>query len=232
MCLLAVAVSTTVSMGSASAQGRPDDRFPWIESRLPRGGAFCGGECAVHIYGGAATSTSMTSMFALDDVATFAPEEFVPPWDWDFTGTGLIAGALSRRLLTVASVIDIEGEAGIGQRFGNMRETEIWTALYLRWTWFPWNQVMRTTVAVSTGLNLATGTPATERERDSNGRGSKLLHFFSPEITFGLPSHPEWDLVARIHHRSGARILFGDIALFNGVGGGVHFATLGIRYRF
>ena len=91
---------------------------------------------------------------------------------------------------------------------------------------------MRTTIATSTGLNLATGAPAAERERDSDGRGSKLLHYFSPEITLGLPSQPRWDLVARVHHRSGGRILFGDIDLFNGVGGGVHFATLGIRYRF
>jgi hypothetical protein len=199
---------------------------------LARGRAFCGGQCAVHVFGGAATSTSMTSMFALDDIATFAPEKFVAPWEWDFTGSGLIAGAVSRRLLTIASAIDIEGEAGIGQRFGHMHETEFWAALYARWTWFPWNHILRTSIATSTGLSFATGVPWAERERDDRRRGSKLLHYFSPEITFGLPSHPEWDLVARIHHRSGARVLFGDTALFNGVDGGTHFATLGIRYRF
>jgi hypothetical protein len=222
----------TVDVGSASAQVRPDDPIRWIESRLPRGGAFCGGECAVHVYGGAATRTSMPAMFALDGDLSFAAEEFIAPWDWDFTGTGLVAGALSRRLLTFAGVIDIEGETGIGQRFGNMRETEFWVALYARWTWFPWNHIVRTTIATSTGFNFATGVPAAEREWDSTRRGSKLLHFFSPEITLGLPSHPDWDLVARIHHRSGGRILFGEIDMFNGVGGGVHFATLGIRYRF
>lgn len=54
----------------------------------------------------------------------------------------------------------------------------------------------------------------------------------SPEITFALPQDPPWELVARLHHRSGMRILLGDVALFNGVDGGAHFMTLGVRWRF
>lgn len=230
--LVVVVACLLLGIGQAHAQSSDVSKLPWFESMLTRGRDFCSGQCAVHVYGGAATTTSMTSMFALDDVATFAPEKFVPPWDWDFTGSGLIAGALSRRLLTIASVIEFEGEVGIGQRFGHMHETEFWAALYARWTWFPWNHILRTSIATSTGLSFATGVPWAERERDDRRRGSKLLHFFSPEIALGLPSHPAWDLVARIHHRSGARILFGDTALFHGVDGGTHFATLGIRYRF
>ncbi len=146
--------------------------------------------------------------------------------------SGIVAGAASRKLVRLLGVVDIEGEAGVGQRFGRMTETEAWTALFFRWTWFPWNSYLTTTIAASTGLNYATGVPAEERVRDGAGRSSKLLHFFSPEITFALPSQPQLEFVARLHHRSGGRILFGDIPLFNGVDGGAQFATLGVRYRF
>jgi hypothetical protein len=231
--LLLATLATCLAIAlPASAQSDTAEATVWLDVKSPGERGFCAGQCAVHVYGGAATRTSMTSMFALDDVATFAPEKFVPPWEWEFTGAGLVAGAVSRRLMTIARVIDLEAEVGIGQRFGNMHETEVWAALFARWTWFPWNDYVRTSIATSTGLNYASGIPAAERERDGQRRGSKLLHYFSPELTLGLPSVPQWDLVARIHHRSGARVLFGDVGLFHGVDGGAHFATIGLRYRF
>lgn len=192
----------------------------------------CAGHCAVHVYGGRETTTSMTSIFGLDDVATFAPDKYVAPWDWQFRDTGLAAIALSRRMVTVLGIVDVEGEIGAGQRFGRMTETELWAAMFFRWNWFPWNDYLKTTIAASTGANYATGVAWDERTRDAQRRGSHLLHFFSPEITLGLPSQPAWELVGRIHHRSGGRVLFGDVAFFNGVDGGAHFATLGLRYRF
>ncbi len=219
--------------GTTNAEPAPKADFSWFENHLPKSSEpFCAGQCAMHVYGGVFTTTGMLSMFGLENLTTFVPEAYVPPWEWDFARAGIVAGAASRRLATIASVIDLEGEFGIGQRFGLMHETEVWAALYARWTWFPWNRYVRTTIAASTGLNFASAVPDIERQRDKTGRGSRLLHFFSPEITIGLPAYPRWDLVARIHHRSGARILFGDVGMFNGVGGGVHFATLGVRYRF
>lgn len=229
---LALLLLLSVDVGTTRAEPPPNRDFTWFENRLSGDGAFCARECAFQVYGGRATTTSMTSMFALDNVATFAPEKFVPPWEWNYSRAGIVAGAFSRRLATIAGVIDLDGEAGVAKRFGIMSETEVWAALYVRWTWFPWNHLVRTTIATSTGLNFATGIPDAERERDGRRRGSKLLHFFSPEITMGIPAYPQWDLVARIHHRSGARLLFGENKLFNGVDGGAHFATLGLRYKF
>jgi hypothetical protein len=197
-----------------------------------RGGALCGGLCAVHFYGGRETPTNMTGMFALDSSARFKPDEFLPIWEWQYGRSGIAAVAASRKLARLASVIDIEGEVGLGQRFGRMNETEAWAALFFRWTWFPWNNYMTTTFAASTGINFATGVPVEERVRDGAGRSSKLLHFFSPEITFALPSQPQWQIVGRLHHRSGGRVVFGDVGMFNGVDGGAQFATLGVRYRF
>ncbi len=229
----AVLLAVRFGGGTVSAEQPARADFAWFKSHLPSSGTpFCAGECAVHVYGGVFTTTGMLSMFGLENLTTFRPEDFVPPWDWEFSRGGIIAGAASRRLVTFVEVIDLEGEIGIAQRFGNMHETEVWASLYARWTWFPWNRYVRTTVAASTGFNFASSVPELERERDKTHRGSKLLHFFSPEITLGLPAYPEWELVGRIHHRSGARVLVGEVDMFNGVGGGVHFATFGIRYRF
>jgi hypothetical protein len=177
-------------------------------------------------------STNMTAIFALDNVATFAPKKFKPIWDWDWEDVGILGVAASRRIATVAGVVDIETEIGIGQRFGQMQATELWSALYLRWTWFPWNDYLRTTLATSTGISYATDIEALERLQDGKRQGSRLLHYFSPEVTFALPSQPAWELVARLHHRSGGKILFGEIPLFNGVDGGVQYGTLGLRHRF
>jgi hypothetical protein len=217
----------------AHAQSHPSAPMPWAEVHWPAQDDWCSGHCALYGFWGRNTSTSMTSIFGLDNAGRFAPQRFVAPWNWRWHDASIAGGAASRRLVSfLGGVTDLEGEVGVGQRFGAMSETEVWAALFLRWTWFPWHAYLRTTIAISSGLNYASGVPELERMRDSNRRGSRLLHYFSPEMTFALPQDPQWELVARLHHRSGMRILFGDVALFNGVDGGAHFMTLGLRWRF
>ena len=142
-------------------------------------------------------------------------------------GRIIVRGKLVRRLVTLFKVIDIEPELGIGKRFGNVRAVEIWGALYFRWTYFPWNDYVKTTIGVNTGLNYATEIEAEERQRSTPGhRGSNVLHNFSPEVTFALPEIPNYEIVFNYHHRSG---IYGAI---NGVYGGTQFATVGLRHRF
>lgn len=115
---------------------------------------------------------------------------------------------------------------GAGKRFGFLDEGEIWGAVYVRWKAFPWSEYLRTTVAVSTGLNYATDVPVFEKLR-TRGPGNQLLHYLSPELTLGLPSQPNLDLILRFHHRSG-----GNLAIFNHTGGAAQYGTMGLRYRF
>lgn len=186
---------------------------------------WCMDDCYVHFYGGRLITSSMKQAFGIDG--------FRPIWNWEWGDSGLIAGAASKRLVRFGNALDIEAEIGVGKRFGDLRETEGWAAFYVRWTLFPWNDYLRTTVAVSTGLDYASGTPAYEVRRGGAGEGSRLLHFLSPEISFALPSAPDWELVFRYHHRSGGReFLLGETALFNSVSGGVQYGTAGIRVRF
>lgn len=207
-----------------------EDWLPTVQWQSPLGS--CDGNCAVHASIGRFTRTNMTNAFAMNE--DFKPDagDFVAPWNYDYEDSFLISATASRRVLTVGSWASAEIEAGVGQRFGDMHATEMWGAIYFRWHAFPWNELIYTTVAVSTGLNYATGVEDLERARDDHKRGNQLLHYLSPEITFAIPENRDWELVFRLHHRSGGGAIFGDTWLFNGVTGGANHMTAGVRYRF
>ena len=113
-----------------------------------------------------------------------------------------------------------------------MHETEAWAAIYLPWTAFPWNEVVRTTVAVSTGISWVSGVNSIEEKRGEVPGGSRLLHYLSPEITFAMPHNPHAELLFRFHHRSGGGdFILGDTELFKGVTGGAQFISTGLRFR-
>jgi hypothetical protein len=179
--------------------------------------APCRGDCGVAVYAGPYVNDALT------DLVT----QPAPPSAWDYRDDYIVATAVSRvsgRFF--GDRLTLEPELGIGQRFGEQHDTELWGALFFRYHGFPWDDVLITTAAVSTGLNYATGISAVEQERARDDEGSRWMHFFSPEITFALPSRPEVELLFRFHHRSG---VFG---LVSDAWGGAQYATVGLRLRF
>ncbi len=207
--LLALALALA-GLAAAPAVAAPD----WLEWRSWR--EPCAGDCALAVYGGWYVEESMT------EIVTGAR----PPWGWTYADDHLVAATASRRLATLWRRVDVEPEVGIGQRFGEQDETEVWGAFFFRYHGFPWDGVVKTTVAVSTGLNYATGISQVEQERARDDEGSRLMHFFSPEITFAAPSHPNLELLFRFHHRSGVWGLISD------AWGGAQYGTIGLRVRF
>jgi hypothetical protein len=186
-------------------------------------------KCAGTLYFGIQNNTNQAAMFGL--------ARFVPPYAYHFLGSYFISGSFSRTFAEIGPYISYELEAGAGQRLGSLREEEVWLALYARWRYFPWNDYVRTTAAVSTGLNYASAIPQYEVFYSANNQGERLLHYISPELTFGLPSMPDTDFVIRSHHRSGGGKYFGNNfpvygSLFHGVEGGVQYLTFGIRRHF
>lgn len=178
----------------------------------------CGGDCAGFLFMGKAVSTNVQDIFF----------KVIPPWNWSYDASGIVGGAVSRRIVTLFKTFDVEGEAGIAQRFGNQDDSEIWGALYLRYTAFPWNDYLTTTAAMSIGLNYATGVSDFEKEHsklDPPG-GTHVMHYFSPEITFALPEHRERQLVLRLHHRSGA------YGIVSGASSGATYMSIGVRSWF
>lgn len=177
----------------------------------------CEMNCTATIFVGRYIATPMTDIFL---------KYKTPPWHWQTKDSTLVSGAFNREILTYDQLWAFETEVGAGKRFGAQDEWEFWGALYFRWKSFPWNDYIRTTIALSTGVNYATDVSRIEVEK-SEKHQSKALHYLSPEITFGLPSQPNLDLVLRFHHRSG-----GNLGVFNNTGGGSQYQTVGLRYRW
>lgn len=178
----------------------------------------CMGDCSAAFFGGREITTPMSSVFLIHNP--------VAPWDVQAGNAGVIATAMSRSFATVFGGLDLEAEAGLDQRLGDMHAATGWLAVDFRWIRFPWNNVVVTTIALADGPSMATEIDAEERIRSQNGSGSDLLNYASPEITFAMPGHPDAELVLRYQHRSG---IFG---LINGVHEASSFACIGFRRLF
>lgn len=93
-----------------------------------------------------------------------------------------------------------------------------------RWANLPWNNYVNTSFAIGEGISYTTSVPSLEKK--DNEFTKRLLNYLMFEATFALPSHPEWQLVARIHHRSGA------YGLYHAGNTGSNDIGIGIRYLF
>ncbi len=148
------------------------------------------------------------------------------PWSADLRDDYFAGLTASRRIARYGN-FTLEGELGVGFRFGVTDGVEGWTALFLRYE-LPWDQYLRTTLGASTGLNWMSELPPAEVAPGGEPEEftSHVLHYLAPEVAFALPNFPNRELVVRLHHRSG---VFG---LFNGVKGGSNVITVGGRVRF
>lgn len=135
----------------------------------------------------------------------------------------LVALAWNREFARSYRFLGWETEAQIVKHFKEQQNLEFNALISARWHQFPWNHIVKTTVAVGDGLSLATRKPKLEQERKP--KASALLNYLMFEITLA-PPESRWYWSARIHHRSG---IFG---LFNGVDGGSNFIGSGFGYRF
>ncbi|HUG60348.1 MAG TPA: hypothetical protein VMP03_00795 [Methylomirabilota bacterium] len=153
-------------------------------------------------------------------------ELFYKPWLADGDDYLWGGASVSRHLARFWTHFTIEAEVGVGHRFGpEYTASEAWVAGYLRYDGFPWNEFVKTSVAVSTGLNVIDRLPEEEKSRSDDAR-SHVLHYFSPEITFAHPDYSNHEFVIRYHHRSGVA------GVFNGVWGGSNVIALGYRHRW
>ena len=151
----------------------------------------------------------------LDNTATFR---------FDFEDAYLLAAALSRRIYTYRDLLDFELEGQVAKHFDEQDHWEFNALGISRWLPFPWDNYIDTSFAMGLGISYATETPEIEKKNHTDT--NQLLSYLLFEAAFGLPDVPQWEVVARIHHRSGA---FG---LFNGVTGASNAWGVGMRYNF
>ncbi|MBR0679133.1 hypothetical protein GXW74_01440 [Roseomonas eburnea] len=152
----------------------------------------------------------------------------VAPWSGSWGDDTLAGGAVSYRVGRFWRFFMVDLEAGGAYRFGDTEGGEFWAAVYLRYDGFPWTDYVYTTFGLSMGPDYVTRLPRVERGTDlrPEENQSRWLNFFSPELTFALPEHPQYEVAFRYMHRSG---IFGT---YNGVYEGANSFVLGLRYRF
>lgn len=93
-----------------------------------------------------------------------------------------------------------------------------------RWANFYWNDWVNTSFAIGEGISYDTSVPSLEKRSNENTK--RLLNYLMLEATFALPTYPQLQVVARIHHRSGA------YGLYRAGNTGSNNVGLALRYMF
>ena len=102
--------------------------------------------------------------------------------------------------------------------------------LYLIWrfTRFPWSRYLKNSVAIGDGISYDSHPPFADMERDKpSSEFGRLLNYLLLEVTFALPSHPNFELAFRVHHRCTAWGTFSG----NPSAGSTNIG-IGLRYYF
>lgn len=108
----------------------------------------------------------------------------------------------------------------------NVKEGNLY--MIWRWTKFPWERYLNTSLAIGDGISYASHPPFADQEINKpESNFSRLLNYLILEITFALPSKPQLQLVARMHHRCTAWGTFPKKA-----NAGSTSIGLGVRYYF
>jgi hypothetical protein len=149
-----------------------------------------------------------------------------------FTGVGLgktvgtLGGSIDMLRSTLVENVQHGYEVVLLQHRGKQSNQELGVAYMLR---SPNLQVAQLRVNVGGGLGLshAFGTPSYEDgPKDDPGRRYRTQLLVLMEAEWSLASLPDWSLVTRIHHRSGAYGLIAPRQV------GSNFIVAGLRYRF
>ncbi len=119
---------------------------------------------------------------------------------------------------------DFEFEGQFVKHQGVEKYKEYTAAIFIRLVDLSWDNVIDMSFALGEGLSYTTVIP--QFEAANHERATRLLNFLAFETTFAHPENKNWEVVIRIHHRSG---VFG---LFNGVRGASNAWALGLRYKF
>jgi len=95
-------------------------------------------------------------------------------------------------------------------------------SVVVRWEEFPWNHVVKTTVATGIGLSYSQHVYRMDKELHPRSNRSHLKFNWPIQVTFALPSHPDHQLMLYIAHQSGGHVF--DKAGVNSLGIGYRFA--------
>jgi len=153
--------------------------------------------------------------------------EAADPFEADYENNYVLGAAYGRNVFEPVLGFSTGPELGLACRFGERITWEIWGGLSFRHRGISLQRLIRVSPGITGGLSLVDRPIGTERLREDRNDGSAvLLFYFSPEIVFVLPDAPQWDMVYRIHHRSGGSGTLGSLKEGHNAG------AIGIRYHY
>lgn len=104
---------------------------------------------------------------------------------------------------------------------------EVWSGDKVRWENFRLGDFAKLALAGTVGISVVTRPIGRERQREIDDHGNAhLLFYVAPELAISPNAHPEFELVVRIPHRSGAERILGNMDE------GYNADVVGIRYSF
>ncbi|MES2949583.1 MAG: hypothetical protein V4858_13660 [Pseudomonadota bacterium] len=122
--------------------------------------------------------------------------------------------------------LSLEVDAMIGQQFGIASLTEIAVAPVLRWSSFPWKNILQTDLRLGP-LGFSYTSEVSPLERGPDGNGSRTLNFLMIELAFSLPKKQADEFFVRLHHRCAVYDLLNNYGA-----NGEDFLAFGYRRRF
>ena len=122
--------------------------------------------------------------------------------------------------------MSVELDGMLGQQSGIASLTEIAVVPVLRWSSFPWRNLLQTDLRIGPiGASYTSSVSPLERGRE--GKGSQTLSFLVIELAVSSPNKPSEEFFARLHHRCTIYDLLNDYGA-----NGEDFFAIGYRHRF
>ena len=169
---------------------------------------------AVSAYVGRYTRDTLIQVFTETFSLNFDDKDYI----------GVIA--ISTELRRPTPMRSWELEAQLGKHFSGQSHVELNLAVFHRWRRFPWNQRVRTTMAIGAGLSYAFEDPILEAINPSNDGTTRLQSYLGFEATLAPPEWQHFSFLFRVHHRS-------TVAEQSGDGdSGSNYLSFGGRYEF
>jgi hypothetical protein len=122
--------------------------------------------------------------------------------------------------------VSLEIDGVIGQQFGVASVSEVAFAPVLRWSGFPWNEILHTGFGFAP-FGVSYTVPVSPLERGKDGQGSQVLNFLLIELAFSLPEVKSKEVFVRLHHRCSIYDMLNNYGA-----NGEDFLVLGYRRYF
>lgn len=144
-----------------------------------------------------------------------------------FVSQYMVALTASKTLWRSSTLpLSLEIDGMIGQQFGQASLQEVAVAPVVRWSSFPWKEVLQTDFRFGP-LGLSYTSEVSPLELGPNGEGTRTLNFLVMELAFSRPQDKSKEIFVRLHHRCTVYDLINNYGA-----NGEDFLAVGLRHRF